>query len=191
MPVRFIAYTFVLALLALTIQSDARGHGRPAQASMSGSPEVLNQSDLRDERAYSLLFRLLATMPEGATGSRARSYIRLMGLGEGCVTCPRTASSGPAEIAEPDLDAFIRFVEEFKREVGVLDTRAQTIQTASGLSAEERLQQLTALRKRKDTLVQRYVTMLPERLGSDTAARIDQFVQLRFKPRIKQYRISR
>jgi len=82
-------------------------------------------------------------------------------------------------------------VEEFKREVGVLDTRAQTIQTASGLSAEERLQQLTALRKRKDTLVQRYVTMLPERLGSDTAARIDQFVQLRFKPRIKQYRISR
>ena len=191
---RLMASGFMVAFLCLAVPAGGLVQSQTNLAPPTVSAQPLDASEVRVERAYSLLFRLLSTMPDGVTGQRARSYMRLMGLGNQCPTCGRESrvlGPGPGVQREPELEAFATFVDEFRRELSVLDTRAATLQRSGEPLSQAALRELRTLRQRKDTLVSRYVETLPQRLGPELARRIDEFVRLRFTPRIKYYRAAR
>jgi hypothetical protein len=154
-----------------------------------------------DERVYSLLLRVLLTMPDGLKGRRATSYVRYMGLGEPC--CGRgphrpgaasdvndfLSSDGPGATSE--VNDFLSVVGEFGRSASKFDMEAAPILASTGarrILSDAAKKRLASLQDERMALVAQFRTSLTTRLSHDAADRVEKFVQERLKPRVKYAR---
>jgi hypothetical protein len=123
---------------------------------------------IRDNKAYSLLFRFLSKRYDEREKRLARTFIKAMG------------------VRDADISVLISASEQFDQLVGQLDHQAREIRQRSRLKpTSEVISELALLDGQKDKIITRMVSSLSERLHKDSLENLREYVSDRFKRRMK------
>jgi hypothetical protein len=135
-----------------------------------------------DRTAYLMLFRLLAGRNSEVEKNRAKAYIRQI---YGCTKCSKLSDKEQEEI-DSNLEGLLAAVEEFDREVKVLDQQAKAIKDQSWPNPSSSVMaELTRLQAEKEKLIDKTVTSLSKRLTLGGRAKLKQHIDQQVKRKIK------
>jgi hypothetical protein len=137
----------------------------PIEQTVDGStnPELIS-----DQKAYSLLLRLIARTVENNGKAEIRAYARQIGL------------------STEDAETLMSIAKEFQQRVGALDRQAKQIRQPHQLiqSAQARTQ-LLRLQEQKEQIVIETINSLSGQLGAEGMNSLRHYVNERFKRQMK------
>lgn len=140
-----------------------------------------NPEKIPDHIPYLLLFRFLSGRNTVEEKNRARSYLKMVFA---CSNCegPPAPQDNTAQI-----DGILAIAAEFENRVAAFDHEAKEIRDrhAIGLGSAEDKVKLGNLKKQKEALVKEIVASLPNHLGTESAQKLQKFINERMKPKVK------
>jgi hypothetical protein len=141
-----------------------------------------NPELIADHIAYSALFRLLSNRSTGDEITRARAYVKQMGLGkQNCKVCPPGIDT-----AESDIDALLAAAEEFYQRIDVLDRQVAEIKDHTWPNpSTATMTQLAGLQKQREAVAVEVAASLVTRLTPVGMQRVRQHIQEHVKQRVK------
>lgn len=153
-----------------------------------------NPNAIPDRMAYALLFRFIANHRGDLNKEHEiKAYIRGLGLGRQCQHCPSVNEQGQTVIRQSvgkdddDIDGLLAVVDEFQRKVGALDAQAMEIKDRTWPNPNsEVMEQLTALQRKKEAILDGLIASLPRRLSAGGVKRVLDHVGGRVKQMSKR-----
>jgi len=137
----------------------------PIEQTVDGStnPELIS-----DQKAYSLLLRLIARTVENNGKDEIRAYARQMGL------------------STEDAETLMSIAKEFQQKVDVLDVQAKQIrQPHQPIQSAQARAQLLRLQEQKEQIVVETINSLSGQLRADGMNSLRHYVNERFKRQMK------
>lgn len=141
---------------------------KSAELNLSKKPAPLSTTSetIPDRLAYSLLLRLVSTLSDGQNERQARAYVNRIGFDN-----------------ERDVRALFAVAMEFRDRVSELDAQVKAIR--EGNRAGSSREALGEFRSRYETTVDESVKSLFGRLSEKNAAKLRDFMETAFKPKVK------
>ncbi len=137
-----------------------------ANAAENPPPSATASETIPDRIAYSLLLRLVSELSDNQNERQARAYVNRIGFEN-----------------ESDVQALFAVAKEFRERVSHLD--AQVKASKEGNIAGSNRKELGELRSHYETAVDECIKSLFERVSEKDAAKLRDFMETTFKPKVK------
>lgn len=175
-------------LVAVSVGATHAPNTRQKNPDTTGAAPVSN-SQLTDEEAYTLVFRVLTDTSASAEATRAYAQHVVLG-GRGCLRCSPTPQS--ITISDDELKravtGMLALATDFQTDVGPLDEQARIIRerTKGQFTIADKLE-LERLQLEKNTAVASFLGHMRARLGT-AAANVQIYIDERVKTKAKVVR---
>lgn len=143
-----------------------------------------NPEKIPDRVAYTLLLRFLSNRKTEIEKNTARTYLRMI---FGCELCPESSSTKQQRRASKEnAEKLLALAEEFETQITPLDNDARVTRGVGLLNLNEGAKtKLKKLQAKKEDLVTQLMRTFPNRLGSEGAKKLHDFVTQSFKRKVK------